>query len=90
MKFDQAALLMIAMCVMVLVIIFAKNKGEFIINIILRMVFGALGIHFLNSLFIARGIEAMVGINPTTVGTIGLLGIPGFLLVYAVALFQLL
>ncbi|RDY31255.1 pro-sigmaK processing inhibitor BofA family protein [Lachnotalea glycerini] len=90
MKFNQAALLMVVMCVIVLVIVFVKIRMEFIINFILRMVFGAVGIYFLNSLFIAKGLDALVGINFGTVGAIGILGIPGFLLVYAIALFQLL
>jgi pro-sigmaK processing inhibitor BofA len=90
MKLNQAAILMIGMCVLVLVIVLAKNKVEFMMNVFLRMIFGTVGIHLLNSLFIAREIDLIVGINPGTVGTVGVLGIPGFLLVYAIALFEFL
>lgn len=79
---------MVVMCFLVLVIVLAKNKKEFIVNVILRMVSGMVCIHFLNSLFVARGIDILVGINPGTVGTIGVLGIPGFLLVYAISILK--
>jgi inhibitor of the pro-sigma K processing machinery len=86
MNLNQAIILMVVMCFLVLVIVLAKNKAEFIVNLLLRMVSGMVCIHFLNSLFIARGIDIFVGINPGTVGTIGVLGIPGFLLVYAITM----
>jgi inhibitor of the pro-sigma K processing machinery len=89
MQLNQAVILMTAMCFIVLAIVLAKNKLEFIINIVLRMVSGVVCIHFLNSLFVTMGINLLVGINPGTIGTIGVLGIPGFLLVYAVSIFNL-
>jgi len=89
MDMNQALFLMMAMCFIVLAIVLAKNKKEFIINVVLRMVSGIVCIHFLNSLFVTMGISLFVGINPGTIGTIGILGIPGFMLVYAVSIFNL-
>jgi inhibitor of the pro-sigma K processing machinery len=90
MSINQASVLMVGMCFLVLIIILAKNKIEFIINIILRMVSGMVCIHCLNALFLARGIDLFVGINAGTIGTIGILGIPGFLLIYAISIVQML
>jgi len=89
MSINQALILMVGMCMLVLVIVLAKNKIEFVVNVILRMVSGVVCIQCLNALFVAWGIQIFVGINPGTVGTIGILGIPGFLLVYAVSIMQL-
>jgi inhibitor of the pro-sigma K processing machinery len=79
---------MVVMCFLVLVIVLAKNKVEFIVNLLLRMVSGTVCIYFLNSIFTARGIDILVGINPGTIGTIGVLGIPGFILVYAITIIK--
>lgn len=87
---NQAVILMIVMCLIVLVIVLAKSKKEFIVNILLRMVSGMVCIHFLNAFLVAREINILVGINPGTIGTIGVLGIPGFLLVYAISIFKFL
>ncbi|MFA9376875.1 MAG: pro-sigmaK processing inhibitor BofA family protein [Lachnotalea sp.] len=90
MNLNQAVVLMIVMCLLVLVIVLAKNKIEFIVNILLRMVSGMICIHFLNAMFVARGIDLLVGINLSTVGTIGVLGIPGLLLIYAITALKFL
>lgn len=89
MSINQALILMVGMCILVLAIVVAKNKMEYVVNVILRMVSGMVCMHCLNALFVAWGIQIFVGINPGTVGTIGILGIPGFLLVYAVSILQL-
>lgn len=59
-------------------------------NFIMRMVLGAVGIAFCNQMLISEGIEAVVGINPISLLTIGSLGISGFALLYGIILSKFL
>lgn len=88
MNLEQAIIFMLIACAIVLVIVFAKNKVEVLVNVMLRVVFGAVGLHLINTLLISRGMDVLVGVNAGTIGTIGALGIPGFVLLYAVAFFK--
>ncbi|KAB1438641.1 pro-sigmaK processing inhibitor BofA family protein [Candidatus Galacturonibacter soehngenii] len=89
MKLEQAIIFMLVVCAIVLIIVFAKNKTEVFVNVILRMVFGAVSLHLLNTIFLSQEIDVLVGVNLGTIGTIGALGIPGFVLLYAIAFFNL-
>lgn len=62
------------------------KKVESVINILLRGVFGGIGIYALNTIFQYVGLQAMVGINAKTIATIGVLGLPGFFLLYGILL----
>lgn len=84
MKLEQAIIFMLVVCAIVLVIVFAKNKTEVFVNVVLRMVFGAVGLHLINTLLLSQGIDVLVGVNLGTIGTIGALGLPGFVLLYAI------
>ena len=53
-------------------------------NVMLRLIFGAIGIFAMNAIFRAISMNIMVGINIETMATIGLLGAPGFVLLYAI------
>lgn len=50
----------------------------------LRLVFGAIGIFAMNAIFQAVSMNIVVGINVETMVTLGLLGAPGFVLLYAI------
>ncbi|MFA9463502.1 MAG: pro-sigmaK processing inhibitor BofA family protein [Velocimicrobium sp.] len=54
-------------------------------NVLLRMVFGAIGIFAINAILQAVSKSTMVGMNAETLLTVGLLGVPGFVMLYAVA-----
>ena len=56
-------------------------------NVLLRMVFGAIGIFAMNAIFFAISKNIVVGINIESMATIGLLGAPGFILLYAVSVY---
>ncbi len=53
-------------------------------NVMLRLIFGAIGIFAMNAIFQAVSMDMVVGINLETMATIGLLGVPGFVLLYAI------
>ena len=64
---------------------------DLVLNFLLRMVFGAIAIYAVNSLFTANlGIGIHLGLNLLNLLTIGTLGISGFGLVLAVSAFSLL
>jgi SigmaK-factor processing regulatory protein BofA len=90
MNLEQAFIFILVVCAIVLIIVFAKNKVEMFVNIVLRMVFGVVSLHLLNTLFVSQGIDVLVGVNLGTILTIGALGAPGFVLLYAIAFFNFL
>jgi len=53
-------------------------------NVMLRLVFGAIGIFAMNAIFQAVSMNIVVGINVETMVTLGLFGAPGFVLLYAI------
>ncbi len=61
-----------------------------VLNIVFRMVMGIIGIFVLNNLFSNFGVFIFVGINALNLLTIGILGISGFGLLYAISAFSLL
>lgn len=63
---------------------------DFLLDILLRAVGGMIGIYLCNTLFSSLGIAFYVGINLVNLLIIGMLGISGFGLVFAVAAFSLL
>ena len=63
---------------------------DLILNFLLRMVMGVIGIYTVNSLLGSLGVAIYAGINLINLLTIGMLGISGFGLVFAVAAFSVL
>ena len=61
-----------------------------ILNFLLRMVFGAIGIQLINSVLISQNISVFVGLNILTLLTVGSLGISGLGLLYGIAAFGIL
>lgn len=61
------------------------HKIEMFVNFVLRLVFGASGIYFLNMILNSKGIQSGVGLNGVSLLTVGVLGLPGFILLYSSA-----
>lgn len=61
-----------------------------LLNFLLRMVFGAIGIQLLNMLLLSQNISVFVGLNPLTLLTVGGLGISGLGLLFGIAAFGIL
>lgn len=78
------------------IVFFDERKGSgagmkyihIIFNVMLRLVFGALGIYILNSIFAHMDFNIMVGINLETMAVIGLLGAPGFVMLYGIIFYK--
>lgn len=90
MNTETGMLWMVLICGIVLVIILFKSKIEFVINMVLRMMMGTIGVYFVNSILFAQGLECGIGINVITMLTLGTLGLPGFLLLYGVIFYKML
>ena len=63
---------------------------DLVLNFLLRVIFGIIGIYTCNTLLSSFGIGFFVGINLLNLLTIGTLGISGFGLVFAIAAFSVL
>ena len=63
---------------------------DLVLNFLLRVIFGILGIYLCNNLLSGFGMGFYAGINLLNLLTIGTLGISGFGLVFAVAAFSVL
>ena len=58
-----------------------------IINFLLRMVYGAVGIQMVNLALQFLGTPIMVGLNPVSLLTVGALGINGIGLLFGIAFY---
>ena len=76
--------------VLVLLIGAMKNRGEWIVNFVLRGVLGMMSIYFVNLMF-ANSMPGMKLVyNPITFLTSGILGFPGVAMLYGINFYMLL
>lgn len=86
----SGTMLIIAACIVVLLIGAVRGRVEWLLNFVLRSILGTAAIYFINILLAKSGISLGIGINPATVLTSGLLGIPGLLALYGIGIYKLL
>jgi len=67
-----------------------QDRQMKVLNFLLRMVFGAIGIQIINIIFVSQNIAIFVGLNIWTLLTVGSLGISGLGLLYGIAAFGIL
>lgn len=79
-----------SVCILVILIGVLKKNAEVLLNFAARTVVCFLCSHFLNSFFLARGLDVAVGINLITFLTYGTLGISGMAALYGILFLQLL
>ena len=84
------AVTILAVCLIVLAIGAMGRKVEWLVNFVLRAVMGTVGIYAINYMLAARQFHVAVGINPFTVLTSGILGLPGLLALYGIGLYKFL
>lgn len=77
-------------CVLVLLIGILRRKAEVVLNFLVRMVVGMVGVYIVNLILAQRGIDLAVGLNAISALTLGSLGFGGFLLLYGVLFLNLL
>lgn len=69
---------------MVLFIVVIGKKIQMLLNFMIRIVLGGIGIIYANDFFTSQGIAISVGLNPVSLLTIGILGIGGVALLYGI------
>lgn len=82
--------LIVLACIGILLAVAIRCKAEWLLNMVMRSVLGTIAIYFINMIIGFLGISMNVGINPVTVLTCGILGIPGLLVLYGIGFYQLL
>ena len=80
----------VGICLLVLLIGIIKQKAEHVVNFVVRMAVGAAAIVFCNQLLSKNSIDIMVGLNPWSLTTVGLLGVGGFTLLYGIMAYRLM
>ena len=73
-----------------LVMLAVKVKAEWLLNLCVRGVLGAIAIFFINSFLNKQGIAPCVGINAVTVLTSAILGFPGVAALYGIGFYKVL
>jgi len=90
MDIGKGTIIILAMCVVVLGIGFIRKRMEVVLNFFLHAVLGIFAIYILNSVIGTKNPLITVGINPITVVTAGVLGIPGVALLYSMVLTKII
>ena len=87
---NPGIILIVGVCIVVLLIGAVRGKMEWMLNIVLRSIMGALIIHFTNMALAVVGISLGIGINALTILTSGILGFPGLLALYGIGIYKVL
>ncbi len=82
--------IMIGICALVLFIGILKRKAAILLNIIVRVIVGCVGMILLNDFLHQQGIPVAAGLNPLNILTVGSLGTGGFALIYGILFYHLL
>ncbi len=77
-----------AACILLLFAGAVKRKAEWLLNVFLRGILGIIAIYFVNGALESAGIAPLVGINPITVLTSGILGFPGIIAIYGIGFYN--
>lgn len=83
-------LAVLAVLALVLLIGAMKGRAEWLLNFVFRSAAGAVLIFFLNFAAASYNMDLLVGLNPLTVLTTGILGFPGLLLLYGIRILTIL
>lgn len=77
----------IIICLLFIAVCVIKRRPDLIVDFGLRACIGTAGICLLDFVLKSRGYNIYVGINGITVLSNGLLGLPGFILLYGLAIY---
>lgn len=80
----ENGLIIISILFIVIFIGAVRRKTEWIINFVLRMIFGIIVIYFGNYVFKYYDLDICIAINPISILVSGFLGIPGVVVLYGI------
>lgn len=64
----------------------AARKMEWFLNFATRLCIGGLALYITGEIMVRLSMQGQIGVNPVTLSTVGILGLPGYLLVLSVEL----
>lgn len=88
MEGQTGILFIVGACACVLLLGAMRRRAEWLLNFILRAVVGTLAIFFINVAMQKAGVVSLIGLNPVTVLTSGLLGFPGLAMLYGIHFYK--
>lgn len=65
-----------------------EQRSHIVVNFVVRALLGAAVIFFMNDFFASKDIALSVGMNPLTVMTSGIFGVPGVALLYGITFYK--
>lgn len=77
-------LVFFSLIAIILLFVALRMGSELFMNIIMRGIFGTLGIYCINQVLIWQNISCVIAINFITVITAATLGFPGIIMLYAI------
>lgn len=77
----------IVICIIFIGICIIRRRPDLIVDFLLRSCVGTAGIYLLDFVLRLGGYQISVGINAFTILSNGLLGLPGFILLYGLAFY---
>ena len=83
---SQMIWMMIAICIVFVVCVIFQKQLKYLLQFIIQGTIGGLGFLLINTLFSFLGITLAVGVNGLTFLITGLLGLPGFVMLYGIML----
>ncbi|HHT97775.1 MAG TPA: transcriptional regulator [Clostridiales bacterium] len=83
----QNIILIVIMIVCVIIILYSiiKSRPDIIVNFLLRIFIGTTLVYIIDLCIKYSGYSIRVGINPVTILTNGVLGLPGVMLLYMIS-----
>ncbi|NLO08746.1 MAG: Pro-sigmaK processing inhibitor BofA [Clostridiales bacterium] len=79
--------IIIVACLVFIGICIVRKRSDLVMDFLLRACVGTAGIYLLDFVLTISGYQITVGVNAFTVLSNGLLGLPGFVLLYGLAFY---
>mgnify|MGYP004516469859 FL=1 len=90
MNSQTGVIAIVGVCALILLMGAVRKKKEWLLNLVLRTVFGTLAVLSVNMMMEKAGMTVVVGLNPVTLLTSAFLGFPGLAALYGVQFYKLL
>ena len=85
---DVKIFLMLLGGIVLFLIIALILKMEWLMNVLMRGILGGIAIYYINLGLSSLGFSSGVGLNAISVLTVGILGFPGFLVLYGIGFYR--
>lgn len=79
--------IIIVACLVFIGVCIIRKRSDLVMDFLLRACVGTAGIYLLDFVLTISGYQITVGVNTFTVLSNGLLGLPGFILLYGLAFY---